>query len=128
MRVRGVDFVGVCVPEGRMAEAMAFYGGVLGLPRGEIVNETWAEYQAGQLTIALDSAPMLAPPWDRPPGGEVWVALAVSDVEGAVSELRLKGVEVIEEAADCGVCIQAVLRDPFGNVVSLHQRKDGTAG
>ena len=63
-----------------MEEAEAFYGGVLGLRQEGIPNEIWAEYQAGSLTIGLDSEPFLPPAWDRRPGGELRIALAVDDV------------------------------------------------
>ncbi len=128
MQVRGVDFVAVCVPEGKMAEAKQFYGEVLGLPAEGIMNDSWAEYRAGHLTIGLDSAPFLAPGWDRQPGGEVRIALAVDDVAGAVAELQKKGVQPALETEDCGVCVQAAVRDPFGNLIFLHRRQDGTAG
>ncbi len=128
MEIRGVDFVSICVPEDKMEEAKQFYGQVLGLRQEGISNDTWVEYQAGALTIGLDSAPLLAPAADAAPGGEVRIALAVSDVAKALAELEQKGVRAALPAEDFGPCLQAALRDPFGNLIFLHQRRDGTAG
>lgn len=126
MRVRGVDFVSVCVPQGRMDEATAFYGGVLGLRQEGIANESWVEYQAGSVSIGLDSEPFLPP--EKKPQGEVRIALAVEDVPGAVEELRTKGVDVAFGPESFDPCDMAAIRDPFGNLVLLHRRRDGTAG
>ncbi|MDA8346391.1 MAG: VOC family protein [Thermaerobacter sp.] len=117
----------VCVPEGRMAEAEAFYGGVLGLPKEGIANEDWVEYQAGSLTIGLDSAPFLPPQGE--PQCEIRIGLAVEDVEAAVRELRVKGIEpAIEPILGHEPCDIAGIRDPFGNLIMLHRRTDGTVG
>lgn len=128
MRIRGVDYVSVCVPLGRMEEAKAFYGGVLGLEADGIQNDSWVEYRAGGVTIGLDSEPFLPPDTGREPGGEVRIALAVDDVAEAVRELRQKGVEADFGPAEFDPCFSAALRDPFGNIVILHHRKDGTVG
>lgn len=127
MRVRGVDFVSVCVPEGRMAEGVAFYGGVLGLPREGIANDDWVEFQAGSLTIALDSAPFLPP--QGAPQSELRIGLAVEDVDAAVRDLQAKGIEpAIEPMLGHEPCDMAGIRDPFGNLIMLHRRSDGTVG
>ena len=128
MHIRGVDFVSICVPGDRMEEAKAFYGQVLGLPAEGITNDSWAEYRAGALTIALDSAPFLPPPTDTPPGGEVRIALAVDDLAGTLSDLSRNGIAPVVGLEDCGPCLQAAIRDPFGSLIFLHQRKDGSAG
>jgi len=128
MRIRGADFVAICVPDGRMDEAKAFYGGVLGLPAAGISAEGWTEYEAGGLTIALDSEPFLPPDSGRAPEGAVRIALAVDGLEAAVADLRRKGVEPAFGPEEFDPCFMAAIRDPFGNLVLLHERKDGTAG
>ncbi len=128
MQVRGVDFVQVSVPRERMSEAKEFYGGVLGLHQEGIENESWVEYRVGNVTIGLDSWPFLEPVWDRVPGGEVRIALAVDDVQAALEELRTKGVEPAFGPESGDPCAVAAIRDPFGNLVILHRRNDGTAG
>lgn len=128
MRILGVDYVSICVPEDRMTEAKKFYGGVLELPQEGIENDSWVEYRAGNLTIGLDSSPFLPPDGARAPGGEVRLALAVDDVSGAVRYLLTKGVEPVVGPVEFDPCFTAAVRDPFGNLVWLHQRKDGTVG
>jgi predicted enzyme related to lactoylglutathione lyase len=110
-----------------MAEAKAFYGGVLGLPKEGIDVGDWIEYQAGSLSIGLDSAPFLPP--QGPSQSAMRIGLAVEDVEAAVRDLREKGVEVaVEPILGNEPCDVAGIRDPFGNLILLHRRTDGTVG
>lgn len=53
---------------------------------------------------------------------------AVEDVRGAVEELRTKGVPILLEPYETDVCTTALIGDPDGTLLLLHQRKDGTAG
>ena len=50
------------------------------------------------------------------------LALHVSDVEKARSELEDKGVEFAGETFDTGVCHMALFTDPDGNDLMLHHR------
>jgi predicted enzyme related to lactoylglutathione lyase len=65
--------------------------------------------------------------WDKHPGVGA-VALAVDDVRAAVAELRGKGVRIVVEPVETADCWLAIVADPDGNLVYVHQRKDGTAG
>lgn len=49
------------------------------------------------------------------------MALAVADLDVALVELREKGVEVEVGKQDSTVCYFAVVADPDGNRVWLHQ-------
>ncbi len=123
LQVRGVDFVGVAVPD--MAKAQAFYRDTLGLtPSSE--GEAWAEYDAGNVTVSLyrDESAVAGDPSQR----NATLALAVADIAGAVEELRRSGAKVLQEVEEYPPCYMAVVSDPFGNSVMLHQRKDGTVG
>lgn len=128
MQPRGVDFIGVAVSD--IAAARAFYGEVLGLRATGEFGEHWAEFDAGTVTIALIAADAeaIAQRLAAGPQAAVGVAIAVADVASAVEELRGKGVPVAVEATEFPNCYMAVVRDPTGNWVWLHQRKDGTAG
>ena len=53
--------------------------------------------------------------------GEAAIALAVDDIKTAVAELREKEVSFAVDIKDSGVCYFAVLTDPDGNRVWLHQ-------
>ncbi len=128
MQVRAVDFVGVPVRD--MEAAKAFYGEKLGLPAIGEFGETWGEFDAGNVTLAvIQTDPEQWP--SKSPGDwqtTVGVALAVADVAAAVEELRQKGVKVSLEVQENPPCYMAMVEDPDGNSVFLHQRKDGTAG
>lgn len=123
VQVRAVDFVGVAVPD--MEQAKAFYRDSLGLtPLHE--SDGWAEYDTGNVAIALYSHPDAAA--SAPSMRNAVVALAVPDIRAAVAELQAKGVGVLQEILEYEPCYMATVMDPFGNSIMLHQRKDGTAG
>jgi predicted enzyme related to lactoylglutathione lyase len=52
----------------------------------------------------------------------------VEDVHAACAELKNKGVRVLAEPVDYGVCCAVEVLDPDGNTVILHKRADGTFG
>jgi predicted enzyme related to lactoylglutathione lyase len=121
MKARAVDFVSYNVTD--MARSEPFYREVLGLE----VETPWGgpgkrfpEFNVGTVTVSLTQLPQL------PMQG--MLALAVDDCKGAVEELRGKGVKVVMETLETGVCFMAIVADPDGNQILLHQRKDGSAG
>ena len=124
MRVRAVDFVSYAVSD--MDRAEAFYRDVLGLDievaRGEPGTRAsgYMEFDAGGTAISLTALPQLHP--------NAIPALAVDDVAAAVEELRGQGVTIAMDPIETPVCFMAVVEDPDGNKLLLHQRKDGTAG
>lgn len=128
MQVRAVDFVGVPVRD--MGAAKVFYGQHLGLPVVGDFGETWIEFDAGNVTLSLVQPDPAE--WTGQSSGSwqtrMGVALAVADVAAALAELRAKGVKVTSEVQDFPPCYMAMVEDPDGNSVFLHQRKDGTAG
>ena len=125
MKVRAIDLVTLEVSD--MDRAVAFYKDMLGLPLGFTYEGMWAEFSAGDDTVALmrksdDSGDSRAPaPRDH-------LALSVEDVEQAVEELKAKGVEILSGPDDTPVCHIATLADPGGNKIAIHHRKDGTFG
>ena len=120
MRVRAIDFVVVNVAD--LDRSEAFYRNTLGVsvPLTER-SEIWRELDTPPVALALrrDAGS---------PGVNAAVALAVEDVPGAVEELRAKGVPIEIEPYETAVCVTAAIRDPDGNLLLLHQRKDGSAG
>lgn len=155
MEPRAVDYVYYSVSD--VARAAAFYRDVLGLTVTHLKAAAgftlmpWAELQVGSLTVALvgtSGAPAAEidlsspwpehrwaverPPYFEPPRGEqrggATVMLAVHDVQATVEELRAKGVPIIMELTESPACFLALVADPDGNRVGLHQRKNGTAG
>ena len=121
IKVRAVDFV--VYNSSNMKRSKAFYHDVLGLGKGGEYASFWAEFATKPVTVALCS-PSKRSPWR----GSTAVALAVDDVYAAVEALRRKGVKILMEPEETGVCHMAFIADPDGNRICLHQRKDGTAG
>ena len=124
MQVRAVDFVLLSVSDTQ--RAAAFYRDTLGLKPGDEWPPNWYEFDAGGTTIAIAKPPPDAP---QPPyRGGTSVALAVPDARAAMEELRAKGVAILGEVNESGSCHMGLIADPDGNLLWLHQRKDGTAG
>lgn len=124
MNVRDVDFLLISVSD--MERSVAFYKDTLGLEPAETYPPSWYEFNAGRTTIALGTPPPEAP---QPPyNNGISIALAVPDVKAAVEEVRAKGAPVLQDAQETSVCFMALIADPDGNLLWLHQRKDGTSG
>jgi predicted enzyme related to lactoylglutathione lyase len=120
LQPRGIDFVIYGVSD--VDRALAFYRDRLGLAVTERPSAGWAELAAGEEALVVTV----------PPGGfqgpVALAAVAVPDVRAAVEELRAAGVPIRVEPWESGVCWNAMIADPDGNLVRLHERKDGTAG
>lgn len=104
--VQRTDFV--ALPVSDMARAAKFYGGTLGLARNPSSDDHWAEYETGNLTIALTEWPA--------------IGLRVPDVDEARGRLEEAGIEFRRDTHDSGVCYSAGFRDPDGNILALHHR------
>jgi len=98
------------VPVEDLGRAEKFYGETLGLARNpHASSERWAEYETGNLTIALSMY-----------GGVL--ALRVDDVDEAREELERAGTSFAMDTFDSGVCHGAPFADPDGSPVQLHRR------
>lgn len=103
-----LDHVLVCIPEGKTAEARAFYGQVLGLT--EIPGEhpggaIWFEVADIQLHLREEAGGSLSL---RHP------AFEIQNLEEAKRELQQKGV-AISYSSDIDGRQRFFIRDPFGN-------------
>ena len=122
MKILGTDFVTYYVSD--FHKAVMFYRDVLGLPLGIYsAEEEWAEFDCGNVTLALKGGMEIAP-GDHAPR----VALAVDDIARAQAELVAHGVNIVRPPEQHGVCRHMELLDPDNNVVILHHRADGTVG
>ena len=123
--VRGVDFILVSVSD--IERARSFYSETLGLKPAAEWPPYWYEFDAGSSTIAIAQPPSNEP---QPPytGNGVSFALGVADAQAAVEALKRKGVDVRKEVEEGSVCHMALIADPDGNLIWIHQRKDGTFG
>ncbi len=121
MNVLGIDFTFFAVSD--MQRSLAFYRDVLGIPLACLVHEgTWAEFEINPGTLVLGQGYEFTPP-----GGGT-VALAVEDAKATVQELEQAGIQIHAPLGESAVCFWAIVADPDGNHVIVHQRKDKTVG
>ena len=116
MKVERVDFVSVLTQD--IPRAKQFYGETLGLPI-ETEGENDMEFRLGQVTLDVFNPASIGQPFAPSCAG---IAIRVSDVAAARSELESKGVEFEGETRDTGVCHMAFFKDPDGNQLMLHRR------
>jgi len=116
-----IAFVGH--PTRNLAAAQKFYGETLGLASTVNYADHWAEYQAPDgTTIALDT---FSPEKSENP--TVYLALETDDIVAEVARLRGEGVQVVadvwenQDQDDQGVCTMAIVLDPDGNTLMLHE-------
>lgn len=121
MEIRGSDFVMYHVSD--LERSVTFYRDILGMTVEGQFGGDWVELTATPTTLAL-----YRPEDGEPRVGGAAIGLAVGDVKAAVDELKEKDVDVVWEAGESPVCHFAIIRDPDGNQVVLHQRKDGSFG
>ena len=116
--ILGTDFV--VMPSNDFEASCHFYGDILGLPCIARYGERpGAEFQAGNLTLAVMENEAFGAKF-RP--NSMPIALRVADVAAARKQLIEAGLSFDTEPFDSGVCHQAILSDPAGNPISLHQR------
>jgi predicted enzyme related to lactoylglutathione lyase len=113
-----VDFI--AVPTRDRERAATFYGETLGLPKNRNSTETWIEFEAGNVTLALVSPDEAGLEFAPLPFGTI--AIRVPDVDAAKARLQEAGVEVVGETWDSGVCNGVGFKDPDGNGLVLHHR------
>ncbi len=119
IKINEIAFTGYPVTD--MSRARAFYEGVLHLQptaTWENGDRLWIEYDVGPATLALSN---LSADW-RPATDGPAIAFEVADFAAAVADLRNRGVKFTVEPVDSGSCHLAVVCDPDGNSVAIHQR------
>jgi predicted enzyme related to lactoylglutathione lyase len=119
--ITAIAFTGYPVTD--IARARAFYEQVLGLASTAVFEHEgrhWIEYDIGAGTLAVTN--MSADKW-RPSTDGPCVALEVADFAAAIEHLRSAGVKFYLEPIDSGICHLAVVADPDGNSVTIHQRR-----
>ena len=124
MKVHGIAFVHYPVTDKQRARN--FYEGVLGLAYEsghDFPDGFWLEYAVGDSTIALSNFWKPATEARGP-----MVALEVADFGEAVVKLKAARATFTLQPHETPVCHQAVVLDPDGNSVMIHQRKPGPRG
>lgn len=99
--------------------ARDFYEGVLGLQPTTIIEGKWVEYEFGPYALAIGCAPGIFNP--SPDGCSV--ALEVENFDDAIAQLKKHAVKFRIEPMDCPGCRMAMVFDPDGNTICIHQRK-----
>ena len=118
-RVRGIAFT--MYPVTDMKRARKFYEEDLGLRVSTNFRGEWIEYHLRDNCFAITSmlGERVRPSADS--GGSV--ALEVYNLDKFVADLRRKGIRIKVEPFATPVCRMAVLIDPEGNALTLHERQ-----
>jgi len=95
-----------------------FYETVLGLSLTHSWKDVWFEYDLGDATFVIAKADDEHPT----PARGAMVAFEVADLDETVSRLESKGVALEKGITTTPVCRMAVVVDPDGNELILHQR------
>ena len=98
-----------------MKRARAFYEGELGLKLSTKPHDVWIEYDPPGGCFALTTTMM-----PSASGGGL-IAFEVENVDELTAHLRGRGVTVKAEPFSSPVCRMAIIADPDGNSVLLHQ-------
>ena len=115
--IRKVAFT--MVPVRDMPRAVAFYGGVLGLPLGKFPpTSPWVEYDLPEggcvaITTVSRTAPSSA--------AGATIALEVSDLDALVARLEAHGATLLGDFVKGPRCRMRMVADPDGNALVLHQ-------
>jgi predicted enzyme related to lactoylglutathione lyase len=120
--IKATDIAFTGYPVTDIARARTFYEGTLGLKTGAVFEHEgrhWIEYEVGAGTLAISN--MSAERWKPSPGGPS-AALEVADFDAAIAVLRGAKTAFVLEPFDSGVCRLAVVSDPDGNSLTIHQR------
>ena len=121
IRIKEIAFTGYPITD--VARARRFYEGLLNLKvsvQFEHEGKHWIEYDVGPATLAISN---MSPDKWKPSADGPAVALEVEEFDAAIAALRAAGVTFFLEPMDSGVCRMAVVADPDGNSLVIHQRK-----
>lgn len=102
-------------PVSDMARAVAFYRDGLGLAESGLKSEAWVEFEVGGATFGVGNFEQVGKP-----GSAQSLALEVADLDALRKTLAERGIECGEPYA-LPSCSIAVVKDPDGNQIWLHQ-------
>lgn len=107
-----------------MPRARKFYEDVLCLKPSRELSENFIEYDLGPGTLVVACAPEQWPPSDKGTAA----ALEVEDFPSAIEHLKKHKVDFAIGPMDFPTCNMVGVRDPDGNMITLHKRKEPPAG
>ncbi|MGC1297869.1 MAG: VOC family protein [Alloacidobacterium sp.] len=114
----------VAYPVTDVTRARKFYEDVLGFkPNAPLKSETqgWIEYDIGAGTLGIGCSEQWKPSQDGPS-----IALEVEDFSAVVATLREHNVQIIIGPLEMPTCLMATVRDPDGNKITFHRRKQSS--
>jgi catechol 2,3-dioxygenase-like lactoylglutathione lyase family enzyme len=118
--ITGIDHVQLAMPEGREADARAFYGGVLGMteiPKPvSLASRGGCWFTSGAAVVHLGVEQPFAPARKAHP------AFVVDDLKTAHARLTGAGYECISANADIPGVARFHSSDPFGNRLEFQRR------
>lgn len=129
MQIRGVDLISYRVTD--LDRSISFYRDTLGLEQRTEPSGHWVEFSLPPTTLALfkaENIPYEEADYGAFKPGSTMVFLAVDNVKNALKELEEAGVEVAHGYFEAPGCCNATIKDPDGNLIHLHQRKNGSFG
>ena len=105
-------------------ETRKFYREIIGLKEGIVFDNEgkvgWVEFEIpGGHTLAIAQA---NEQWQPNPGGG-GLAFEMEDLDAAIEKLTAAGVKILLPVQDYPICRMALISDPSGNTVALHQKK-----
>ena len=107
-----------------IAETRKFYREIIGLKEGIVFDNEgkvgWVEFEIpGGHTLAIAQA---NEQW-QPTPGRGGLAFEMEDLDAAIEKLTAAGVKILLPVQDYPICRMALISDPSGNTVALHQKK-----
>ena len=120
VHVKEIAFTGYPVTD--IARARGFYEQTLALKSAAVFEHEgrfWIEYEVGASTLAISN---MSPDKWKPSSDGPCAALEVADFPAAIAALRAAGTAFLIEPMDSGVCHMAIVADPDGNSLCIHQR------
>ena len=116
--IKEVAFIAIAVSDAERARK--FYQETLELiPATTAMGGAWVEYDLGATTIGVGCHPSWQPSRDG-----TTVAFEVDDIDATIVTLMERGVEFDMDKTETPVCWMAQFRDPDGNKLVLHKRKE----
>ena len=113
-----VAFIAIAVSD--KEGARKFYQETLELkPTSSAMEGAWVEYDLGATTIGVGCHPAWQPSRDG-----TTVAFEVEDIDAAMKKLSDRGVTFDIPKTETPVCWMAQFRDPDGNKLVVHKRKN----
>jgi predicted enzyme related to lactoylglutathione lyase len=105
-------------PTRDMAASKKFFKDILGLKEAMSYEDKWCEFDTPDgKSIALDTF--------SPTGKGAYLALETDNIEKELARLRKRGVNVVMDLMDNKVCKMAMVQDPNGHSVMIHQMEPG---